>query len=60
MDRRATPPTPAPAVPVPACADCIRMENQQHTAEHEGDLSGAVDWRVKLRRHRAEVHEVQQ
>lgn len=52
MERRATPPAPAR----PACADCIRLENQETAAELEGDLSRAVDFRVMLRRHRAEAH----
>ncbi|MFI1422740.1 hypothetical protein ACH4VX_33180 [Streptomyces sp. NPDC020731] len=56
MNRRATPPTPT----VPACADCIRLENQEQAAELEGDLSRAIDYRVLLRRHRAEAHKGQQ
>lgn len=56
MKRRATPPTPVR----PACAECIRIENQEQAAELEGDLSGAIDCRVLLRRHRAEAHKGEQ
>lgn len=52
MNRRPTAPTPA----VPACVECIRLENQEQAAELDGDLSRAVDCRVMLRRHRADAH----
>ncbi|MFF0894751.1 hypothetical protein [Streptomyces sp. NPDC003278] len=52
MNRRA----PAPTQAAPACAECVRIENQEQAAQLDGDLSRAVDMRVMLRRHRAEDH----
>lgn len=58
MNRRAQAPTPTP--PAPACAECIRLDNQRQAAELDGDLSRAVDCRVLLRRHRADAHRGEQ
>ncbi|MFD8911743.1 hypothetical protein [Streptomyces sp. NPDC059575] len=49
-----------PALADPACAECVRLQNEQYAAEREGDLSRAVDCRVLLRRHRAAAHDGEQ
>ncbi|MFD8915653.1 hypothetical protein [Streptomyces sp. NPDC059575] len=49
-----------PHTAAPACAECVRLENEQYAAEREGDLSRAVDCRVLLRRHRADDHKAEQ
>jgi len=53
MQRRAPAPTPAR----PACAECTRLDNLQREADARRDYSRAIDFRVLLRRHRAEQHQ---
>ncbi|MER6111727.1 hypothetical protein ACWGPD_33900 [Streptomyces hirsutus] len=52
MDRR----TPDPVQAAPACAECVRLSNEQQAANAEGDYSRESDCRVLLARHRAAEH----